>query len=479
VSAADVRWEASEERLGYDKRRIGGALESQEQATPQVDRALIRRSITAGAVGVWVHWFDWAVYAYLSTTLAAVFFPTQNPTVGLLSVFAVFAVAFVFRPLGALFFGPLGDKIGRRQTLALVIITMGIATLAVGLLPSYASVGILAPILLVIVRLVQGFAAGGEFGGAAAFLAEYSPRRHRGFGVSWLESSSILGFLSASLAVFLLNSALTEEAVTSWGWRIPFLIAGPLAVVGLYIRLKIEDTPNFRALEQAHEVAQAPLREVLRQDWKQLLQMTGVEMLQHVSFYMILVYLLTYQTEEMDLSSASASLSATITSIVAMVCVPLFGVLSDRVGRKPLMMASGLGFVLLSYPAFVLMRGGAFGTVIVVQAGLGILLAIILSTHAVTMAEIFPTRVRQAGLSIGYQVAAAIFAGTVPYLMTYLISATGNPLVPAFYLMLAGAVGFGTTLTLRETAGHPLPQREPVTAVLETSGGPASGPRSG
>jgi MHS family proline/betaine transporter-like MFS transporter len=355
---------------------------------------------------------------------------------------------------------------------------MGIATLAVGLLPSYASVGILAPILLVIARVVQGFAAGGEFGGAAAFLAEYSPNRHRAFGVSWLESSSILGFLAASLAVFLLNSALTEEAVISWGWRIPFLIAGPMAVIGLYIRLRIEDTPNFRALEQAHEVAQAPLREVLRQDWKQLLQMTGIEMLQHVSFYMILVYLLTYQTVEMNLSSASASLSATITSVVAMVCVPLFGVLSDRVGRKPLLMASGLGFVLLSYLAFVLMRGGEFVTVIVVQAGLGILLALILSTHAVTMAEIFPTRVRQVGLSIGYQIAAAIFAGTVPYLMTYLISVTGNPLVPAFYLMLAGAVGFGTTLTLKETAGYPLPQREPVTPELETSGGPTAGPRS-
>jgi MFS transporter, MHS family, proline/betaine transporter len=328
----------------------------------------VRKSIAAGAIGVLVHWFDWAVYAYLSTTLATVFFPAENPTVGLLSVFAVFAVAFVFRPLGALFFGPLGDKIGRRQTLALVIIIMGIATLAVGLLPSYASVGILAPILLVIARVVQGFAAGGEFGGAAAFLAEYSPRRHRAFGVSWLESSSILGFLAASLAVFLLNSALTEEAVISWGWRIPFLIAGPMAVIGLYIRLRIEDTPNFRALEQAHEVAQAPLREVLRQDWKQLLQMTGIEMLQHVSFYMILVYLLTYQTVEMNLSSASASLSATITSVVAMVCVPLFGVLSDRVGRKPLLMASGLGFVLLSFPAFVLMRGGEFVTVIVVQA---------------------------------------------------------------------------------------------------------------
>nr|WP_198004777.1 MFS transporter [Rubrobacter xylanophilus] len=425
-----------------------------------------------------MHWFDWAVYAYLATTLAAVFFPNENPTAGLLSVFAIFAVSFVVRPLGGFFFGPLGDKIGRRTTLAVVIITMGAATTAVGLLPTYSSVGILAPILLVTVRLVQGFAAGGEFGGAAAFLAEYSPRRHRGFGVSWLESSSLLGFLTASLAVFLLNSALTEEAVTAWGWRIPFLIAGPMAVVGLYIRLKLEDTPNFRVLEQTNEVSQAPLRELLRQDWKQLLQMTGIEILQHVSFYIVLVYLLTYQTQELGLSSGSAAMLSTITSIVAMVLVPLFGALSDRVGRKPLLIASGLGFLLLSYPAFLLMRTGDLGAIILVQTGLGILLALILSTHAVAMSEIFPTRVRQAGLSLGYQVTAAIFAGTVPYLMTYLISATGNPYVPAFYLMFVGLVGVGTTLTLRETAGLPLPQREPVTPVQETAGGAVSGSES-
>jgi MFS transporter, MHS family, proline/betaine transporter len=453
-------------------------VEAREQAIPQVDQALVRKSIIGGAVGVLVHWFDWAIYAYLSTTLATVFFPTENPTAGLLSVFAVFAVSFVVRPLGALFFGPLGDKIGRRTVLAIVIITMGFGTILVGLLPTYASVGILAPILLIVARLVQGFAAGGEFGGAASFLAEYSPRRHRGFGVSWLEVSSLLGFLAASLAVFLLNSALTEEAVTSWGWRIPFLVAGPMAIVGLYIRLKLEDTPNFRALEEAHEVAQAPLREMLRQDWRQLLQMTGIEMLQHVSFYAILVYLLTYQTAELGLSAASASLSATITSIVAMVLVPLFGLLSDRVGRKPLMIASGLGFVVLSFPAFYLMSVGTLVTVILVQVGLGILLALILSTHAVAMSEIFPTRVRQAGLSLGYQVTAAIFAGTVPYLATYLISATGNIFMPAFYLMLAGAVGFGTTLTLRETAGHPLPQRDPVAPKHDVRQDQVSGPRS-
>lgn len=452
-------------------------MESGQEATPQVDPAVVRKSIIGGAVGVWVHWFDWAVYAYLGTTLAAVFFPDENPTAGLLSVFAIFAVSFAARPLGALYFGPLGDRIGRRTTLAVVILVMGAATLAVGLLPGYASIGILAPILLVIVRLVQGFAAGGEFGGAAAFLAEYSPNRHRGFGVSWLETSSLLGFLTASLSVFLLNSALSAEAVTAWGWRIPFLIAGPMAVVGLYIRLKLEDTPSFRALEESQEVAHSPLRDTLRDHWKKLLQMTGIEILQHVSFYLILVYLLTYQTVELGLSDGSAALSATITSIVAMILVPLFGILSDRIGRKPLLMASGLGFAALSYPAFLLMGAGNLAGVVVVQVGLGVLLALVLSTHAVAMSELFPTRVRQAGLSLGYQVTATIFAGTVPFLMTYLISATGSSFMPAYYLMLVGVVGFAATLTLRETAGRPLPQSESDTASSESSRQAASGTR--
>lgn len=431
-------------------------MEAREQATPQVDAAVLRKSIIGGSIGVWVHWFDWAVYAYLATTIAAVFFPSQNPTAGLLSVFAVFAVSFVVRPLGGLFFGPLGDKIGRQRTLAIVIILMSAATFGVGILPGYASIGILAPILLIIARLVQGLAAGGEFGSAATFLAEYSPIRHRGFGVSWLEFGSLLGFLSGSLAVFVLNSALTEEAVIAWGWWIPFLLAAPLGIIGLYIRMKLEETPEFRVLEDTEEVAQAPLRELLSRNWKQLFQMGSIEILQHVSFYVILVYLLTYQATQLDFSAGDAALSATITSIVALVFVPIFGALSDRVGRKPLLMASGLGFLIASYPLFLLMGAGNLTSLILAQAGLGVLLALILSTHAVAMSEIFPTRVRQGGLSIGYNVTAAIFAGTVPYLMTYLISVTGNSFVPAFYLMLVGVVGVGTTLTLKETAGRRL-----------------------
>ncbi len=427
-----------------------------QRAAIQIDPPVLKRSIVAGAVGVLVHWFDWAIYAYLATTIATVFFPEQDSTAGLLSVFAVFAVSFAVRPLGALVFGPLGDRIGRRKTLSIVILTMSSATLMVGILPSYDSIGILAPVLLVVARLLQGLAAGGEFGSAAAFLAEYSPAKHRGFGVSWLEFGSLLGFLAASLTVFLLNTSLSAEDVASWGWRIPFLLAAPLGVIGFYIRQRIEDTPEFRVLVETNNVAETPLRELFTKNWKQLIQMCGIEIMMHVTFYVVLVYLLTYQAEHLGLSDGTAALGSTITSVVALVLVPLFGALSDRVGRRPLLMGSGVGLLLFSYPLFMLMREATVVGVVLSQVGLGVILALILGTHAVAVAEIFPTRVRQGGLSIGYNVTAALFAGTVPYLMTLLIAKTGVPFMPAFYLMLVGVVGFAASVAMKETVGRSL-----------------------
>lgn len=437
---------------------------------------VLKQSIAAGAIGVLVHWFDWAIYAYMATTIGAVFFPSQDPTAALLSVFAVFAVSFAIRPLGSLIFGPLGDRIGRRKTLSIVILMMAAGTLTVGLLPGYNSIGLAAPILLIVARLLQGLAAGGEFGSAAAFLAEYSPRKHRGFGVSWLEFGSLLGFLGASLTVFVLNAVLSEGAVLAWGWRLPFLLAAPLGVIGYYIRAKIEDTPEFQQLERADDVPRAPMRELFRRNKKQLGQMTGVEIMQHVSFYVVLVYLLTYQAEQIGLSSANASLASTVTSIVALLFVPIFGVMSDRIGRKPVLMGAGIGLFVLSYPLFALMHRGDIASVVVSQAGLGVLLAAVLGTHAVTMSEIFPTRTRQGGLSIGYNVTAALFAGTVPYLMTWLISATGIVYVPSYYLMVVGVVGLIATATVKETRGTVLRRsheeveaEEPVRARAATT----------
>ncbi|MEV6229978.1 MFS transporter [Saccharopolyspora shandongensis] len=425
------------------------------EETTHTDPATLRRSVAAGAVGVFVHWFDWAAYAYLASTIASVFFPAENATAGLLAVFGVFAVSFGIRPIGALVFGPLGDRIGRKRTLSIVIFVMSGATLVIGLLPDYSTIGIAAPLLLVFLRLLQGFAAGGEFGSAASFLAEYAPRRRRGFGVSWLEVGSLLGFLAGSFVFLLLSVGLSEAQLSSWGWRIPFLIAAPLGIIGYVIRTKIEDTPEYRALEATDNVPRSPIKELFRHNKKQLFQAAGLMTMMHVPFYAVLTYLVTYETDYLGHSSSAAAALSTVISLVSLVLVPVFGRLSDRVGRKPVFVSAGIALLVLATPAFLLMRTGLVGTWIAALV-LGIILAAVLGTYAVWSAEIFPTRTRQGGLSISYNLIAALFAGTVPYLMTVLISATGNTLVPGPYLMIAAVVGLVAAFSLHETVGTPL-----------------------
>jgi MHS family proline/betaine transporter-like MFS transporter len=432
-----------------------------EEAVPEVEEQTVLRAITGASIGNMVEWFDFAVYGYLATYIAANFFPSNNPTASLLSTFAVFAAAFFVRPLGGIFFGPLGDRIGRQRVLATVIILMSVATFAIGLLPTYATIGVLAPLLLVVCRLLQGFSAGGEFGGGATFLAEYSPDDRRGFLVSWLEFSTLIGFILGSGVVLVLNSSLGEEAMTAWGWRIPFLIAGPLGAVGLYIRLRLEDTPEFRALESTGEVSQSPLRESITQNWKQILQVGGLVIIQNVGFYIVLVYMQTYITEQLEYSSTSASLSTVFTLLVAMVLIPPLGALSDRVGRKPLLMASCIGFAVLAYPLFLLLNAGSLATAILAHVALGVLLALYISTSVAALTELFPTRVRYGGFSIGYNISVAIFGGSAPYIAVYLIDATGSSLSPAFYVIFGAVATLLTVLTIPETAGTDLQKTQP------------------
>ncbi|MCT9870586.1 MFS transporter [Paenarthrobacter aurescens] len=431
----------------------------------QISRKGLRTSVAAGSIGVFVHWFEWAIYAYLASTIAVVFFPQQDSTAALLSVFAVFAISFGVRPLGALVFGTLGDRIGRKKTLSIVILSMSGATLVVGLLPTYDAIGLWAPILLVAARVVQGLAAGGEFGSAAAFLAEYSPRKHRGFGVSWLEFGSLLGFLAASLVVFVLSSAMDAQAIADGGWRIPFLIAVPLGVIGFYIRSKIEDTPEFLSLEELGNVPQSPVKEVLTKHRKQLLQMSGLEIMMHVTFYVVLVYLLTYQEKVLGFDAGTAALLSTAASVAGLILVPLVGALSDRIGRKPLLITAAISLVVLAYPLFLIMQAGTAWAGIVSTIGLGVILALILGVHAAAAAELFPTRTRQTGLSIAYSLTAAIFAGTVPYVLTWLIAQTGNDMMPAFYLILVGLIGLAAVLSMKESKGKDLLSGDDVTAL--------------
>ena len=437
-----------------------------------VDRKSLRKSVVAGSIGVLVHWFDWAVYAYLASTLAVVFFPEENSTAGLLATFAVFAVSFFVRPIGAIIFGRLGDRLGRKQTLSLVILSMALATLVLGLLPGYETIGILAPILLIVTRIVQGLAAGGEFGSAAAFLGEFSPAKRRGFGVSWLEFGSLLGFLLASFVVFLLNQVYSPEEIVAWAWRIPFLITVPLGFIGLYIRRRIEDTPEFEQLQKLESVSNAPVKEVFQRNWREFLQTCGMEIFMNVTFYVVLVYLLTYQEVYIGFDAGRAALLSTLASALGLIVVPLAGIASDRIGRKPVLMAAAVALTVLSVPLFWLMSLGEAWAVFASTLGLALILAIVLGTHAVTVVELFPTRTRQTGLSIAYAVTAALFAGTAPYLLTWLLDATGDLLVPGYFLLVVGLVGVATVIAIPETRGISLikPQDlETATVTLPTA----------
>jgi MHS family proline/betaine transporter-like MFS transporter len=422
-----------------------------EPVRHDVSPAILRKATVGASVGSVVEWFDIAVYAYLAAVIGQVFFPTQDPTVALLSSFAVFGVAFVVRPLGGIFFGALGDRFGRQRTLAWVILLVSASTLGIGLLPGYGSIGIAAPVLLVVLRLLQGFSAGGEMGGASAFVAEYAPPRRRGFLVAWVEMGCILGFLLGSVLVLLLNVTLTPEQISGWAWRVPFLLAAPLGITGLYIRSRLEETPEFAALRERDQVARHPLLETIRDHWPAVLRTAGYSLFQNAALYVILTFIPTYLSETLGYSTVLASASSVVTMCVICVLTPVLGAASDRYGRRPVLAASCVLALVLSYPLFL---GMAHGPVLAVLTNvtLGIILAVFLGPTLAAMNELFTTRVRFGGFSLGYNISVSAFGGTAPFLVTLLISRTGNNASPAFYIMGAAAITLVVLLTAYETA---------------------------
>ncbi|OZM80805.1 MFS transporter [Pseudonocardia sp. MH-G8] len=431
---------------------VGNSSRTSSLAVGDVPPATLRRATIGATVGSVVEWFDVAVYAYLAAVLGGVFFPSEDPAVSLLSSFAVFGAAFVVRPLGGIFFGALGDRIGRQRTLAWVIILVSAATLGIGLLPGYASIGVAAPALLVLLRLLQGFSAGGEMGGASAFVAEYSPPRRRGYLVAWVEMGCILGFLLGSLVVLLLNLVLTPEQVASWGWRVPFLLAAPLGIVGLYIRTRLEETPEFAALRSAGNVARNPLLEGIRDHWSAILRTAGYALFQNAALYIILTFVPSYQTETLGYTALVASVSSVASMAVICLLIPALGALSDRLGRRPVLGGSCVLALALSYPLFVLMGQDSPVLAVTAHLGLGVILAIFLGPTLAAMNEMFVTRVRYGGFSLGYNLSVSAFGGTAPFLVTWLVSRTGNTTSPAFYVMAAATITLVVVLTARETA---------------------------
>lgn len=429
----------------------------------------VRKAVTGASIGNAVEWFDFAIYGFLATFIAANFFPAGDQTAALLKTFAIFAAAFFMRPLGGFVFGPLGDKIGRQRVLALVILLMSGATVAIGLLPTYTSIGVAAPILLFLLRCLQGFSAGGEYGGGAVYLAEFAADKSRGLTVTFIAWSGVVGFLLGSITVTLLQALLPTAAMDSYGWRIPFLIAGPLGLVGLYIRLRLGDTPQFAELNKTEQVAKSPLREAITTSWRSIVRVVGLFIVFNVSYYVVFTFLQPYLITTLKFSKTAAFTSMTVATFVALVLILPLAALSDRVGRKPLLITASVAFIVFGYPLFLLLNAGSLTAAITAHCGLAVITSIYVSTAVSTGVEMFATAVRYSGFSIGYNVCVAAFGGTTPYIVTWLTAETKNVMAPAFYLIVAAAVSLTTIVTLRETAAKPLPQTNdaPVAAAIQ------------
>lgn len=431
------------------------------------DPALVKRAVKAAALGNAMEWFDFGVYSYIAVTLGKVFFPSGNPTAQLLSTFGAFAAAFLVRPLGGMVFGPLGDRIGRQKVLALTMIMMAAGTFAIGLIPSYAAIGVGAPILLLVARLVQGFSTGGEYAGATTFIAEYAPDKKRGFLGSWLEFGTLAGYIAGAGLVTLMTALLSSEDLLSWGWRIPFLIAGPMGIIGLYMRTKLEETPAFAAeLEKAareeRERPKVPLRDMVTGQWKSLLLCMGLVLVFNVTDYMLLSYMPSYLTSELRYDETHGLLVVLGVMALMMIVQPFAGALSDRVGRRPVIAAGCAGFLLLSVPALLLIRQGSLFAIALGMGALGLLLVCFTAAMPSALPALFPTRVRYGSLSIGFNVSVSLFGGTTPLVVTALIGATGDVMMPAYYMMAAAVIGGAAVWFMAESAGRPLPGSAPA-----------------
>lgn len=412
-----------------------------------------RKVLVAAGIGHFIEWYDVGTYGLLASFLAANFFVSDNPTAALLATFAVSAIGFVLRPLGGLFFGPLGDRIGRQRTLAIVVLLTSGSTFAMGVLPTYDSVGVLAPVLLVIARMVQGFGAGGETSNAVTLLFEYSPRTRRGFMTSWMDGIGFVAAVVGSGLSLALITMLGSDAMTDWGWRIPFLIALPLGVVGLYIRMQLEDSPEFREMAAAGDVAQSPTKEAFRTGSKAMLVLCGILLLKAIAHWALVSFLPNFLSGDLGFSSTQAFATTTVAVGITAVAVPIMGAVSDRVGRKPMLIAGSAGFVVLTWPAFYLLSLGSMAMAIVAMLILGLLIAVFDGALSAAMAEQFPARIRSGAMAIPYNLVVSAFGGTVPYVATWLVASTGNKLAPAFYVMLLSAVTLVVAITsIRETA---------------------------
>ncbi|BCT74517.1 MFS transporter [Sinomonas cyclohexanicum] len=433
-----------------------------------VDQPMLKRAIGGTIVGNTMEWFDVGVFGYLITTMGPVFLPEADRTVQTLFLLGTFAATFIARPAGGVFFGWLGDKIGRQRVLAMTLIMMAASTFALGLLPGYAQIGLWAAVLLVAIKLVQGFSTGGEYAGATTFVSEYAADKRRGFLASFLDMGSYLGFALGAAIVSVLQMALGQAAMEAYGWRIPFLIAGPLGAIAIWFRLRIEESPAFQAALEAQEsathelatsdeaAAKGPLG-IIRSYWREIIVAMVLVAAANTVGYALTSYMPTYLTESKGYDALHGTLLTIPVLVVMSLCIPLTGRLSDRIGRRPVLWIGAVSTIVLSVPAFALIGVGSVWATLAGLALVAFPVTFYVANLASALPAQFPTASRYGAMGIAYNFAVAIFGGTTPFIIDALIQATGNDMMPAYYLMATSAVGAVAIWFLRESAQRPLP----------------------
>lgn len=424
----------------------------------QVDRATLRRVTLAASVGSGIEYFDLVVYGAMAPILANVFFPNSDPTVGLLATFAVFALAFVARPLGGIFWGPLGDRIGRKRTLAAIIIVMALSSAAIGILPGYAQIGVLAPILLILCRFAQGISAGGEMPGAATLVGEYASDRRRGLQTSFLQWGVTTGQIIALVFVFILSAAVPSGDMQTWGWRIPFLVALPLGAIGLYIRSRIDETPVFEKIERVGGRTEHPMKTLLGnvRGWRMLGRATLFNLPVSVPAYLLLTFMPAFLGSTVHLSSAESLLAVTVAVVVAMAVQPIGGLLSDIFGRRPLLIALCLIQLAAAFPAFALVNMGGFIPALAGLALLGFIHGIATGLQSAPVLESFPTAIRYTGYALALGLSTALLSGPTPYLATWLVSASRSHFAPVWLIVACAVPSLIGAFFIKETNNRPL-----------------------
>ncbi|MEU3979353.1 MFS transporter [Streptomyces sp. NPDC026672] len=436
---------------------------------------LRRRTAVATGIGNFMEWFDFAVYGFFATTIGEEFFPNDNPAVSLLSSLAVFGVAFFMRPVGGFVIGSIGDRRGRRWALTMTVGMMGVTTTLIGVLPTYQQVGVLAPVLLVLMRCLQGFSAGGEWTGSSAFLLEHAPTRRRGLFGSVISATAAIATVAGSLVALALNSWLSDSALNAWGWRLPFLLAAPMGLIGLYIRLRIPETPVFAELQERKAVEDKPLLTGSRKNAKAIALCFFFASVQGLGFYYLATYVVNYLSVSVGLArTTSLALSGAGLLIYAVLC-PFAGLLADRFGRRPVNVLGSAGHALLSFPSFMLMSTGKGPLVLLGIVLFSISQSMVSVTTVVLLTEMFPAATRGSGSAIGFNLGLALVGGPGPFIAAAIAGASGYLPMPAIYMTAVSVIGFFVVLRwLPETNGRdlhleaqvPLGRRERAGAAL-------------